>query len=92
MFKAFIGIQKGQTDNVRKVCEDIKNKDATFTYDIMKTTLEAKDKEGISLKDKFENLVLYSSTLDDVNKRAGWFIHKCTNAKLADYFWVKTNG
>ncbi len=90
MFKAFIGIPKGQTDNVRKVCEDIEKKDATFEYKIMKSTFEAKDKDGISLKDKFENLlVLYSPTLDDVNKRAGWFIHKCSNAKFASYFWVK---
>ncbi len=90
MFKAFIGIPKGETEKVRTVCEDIKKRDSTFAYDIMKTTLESKDKDGIALKDKFENLlVLYSSTLDDANKRAGWFIHKCTNAKLANYFWVK---
>ena len=60
MFKAFIGIPNGETEKVRKVCEDIKKKDVTFKYDIMKTTLEAKDKNGIALKDKFENLrVLY---------------------------------
>ncbi len=65
-------------------------KDVTFRYDIMKTTLGAKDKDGIALKDKFENLlVLSSSTLNDVNRRAGWFIHKRNSAKFADYFWVK---
>jgi hypothetical protein len=92
LFKTFIGIPKGQTANIKKVCEDIKKKDVTFNYSIIKTTSEAVDKDGIKLKDKFENLlVLSSTTLDEANKRGGWFIHKCSNAKLASYFWVKTD-
>ncbi len=28
-------------------------------------------------------------TEEEANRRGGWFIHKCKNAKVAGYFWVK---
>jgi hypothetical protein len=83
MYKTIIGVLEGQTDNTRKVCENIKKKDSTFGYKIIKPGVE-------SLKDKFESLlIIYSQTEEEGNRRGGWFIHKCTNAKLSDYFWVK---
>ncbi len=83
MFKTIIGIPPGQTENTLKVCSDIKKKDRSFNYEL----LEPKVAE---LKEKFENLlILYSDTEEMANKRGGWFKHKCRNAKLSPYFWVK---
>ncbi len=43
-----------------------------------------------SLKRKFESLlIIHSPTEEEANSRGGWFIHKCKNAKVSGYFWVK---
>lgn len=83
MFKTIIGIPIGQTSNVIKICEDILKKDRTFYYEITEPSVNV-------LKEKFESLlILYSPTKKMANKWGGWFIHKCRNAKVASYFWVK---
>ncbi len=83
MFKTMIGIMQGQTDNVKKVCEGIKGIDKTFEYMIV-------EPEVPSIKRKFERLLIITSTTkEDANRRGGWFIHKCKNAKVSNYFWVK---
>jgi hypothetical protein len=83
IFKTIIGILNGETENVRRVCEDIKKRDGSFSFEIFKPTVP-------ELSEKFENLlVLYSSSRDAANRRGGWFKHKCRNAKLGSYFWVK---
>ena len=70
-------------DNIRKVCETIKSRDPTFKYSITEPKIP-------SLKRKFESLLMiHSSTQEEANRRGGWFIHKCKNAKLSGYFWVK---
>ncbi len=75
---------EGQTDNIKKICMTIKDKDPTFEYSIMKPQVEY-------LKCKFESLmIINSSTEEEANKRGGWFIYKCKNAKVAGYFWVKS--
>ena len=77
MFKTIIGVMEGQTDNIKK-------RDPTFEYSLMKPQVE-------SLKRKFESLlIINSSTEEEANRRGGWFIHKCKNAKVAGYFWVKS--
>lgn len=83
IFKTIIGIMNEQTENVRRVCEDIRKKDPSFSYEIFEPTVAA-------LREKFENLlVLYSPTKEEAQKRGGWFIHKCRGAKLPNYFWTK---
>ncbi len=83
MFKTIIGIPNGETNNVLKVCNDIKKRDNSFQYEIYEPSV-------LKLREKFENLlILFFLTKDEANKWGGWFIHKCTNAKLANYFWVK---
>ncbi len=83
MFKTIIGIPNGETTNVLKVCNDIKKRDLTFSYEIFEPTVS-------ELRKKFENLlILYSTTEDEAKKRGGWFIHKCRAAKLSNYFWLK---
>ncbi len=50
-----------------------------FEYSIMKLKVE-------SLKRKFESLlIILSPTEKEANRRGSWFIHKCKNAKVADY-------
>ncbi len=83
MFKTIIGIPNGETTNVIKICKDIEQRDPTFSYEIFEPAIP-------KLREKFENLlVLYFPTKDIANRWGGWFKHKCRNAKLADYFWVK---
>lgn len=79
MYKANIGILDESIDNVKKVCEDIKNKDSTFMYEIKRSYLK-----------NFKNvLVIMGDDKEDLEKRAGWFIHKMKNAKVSNYFWIK---
>ncbi len=83
MFKTIIGIPAGQTSNVIKICNDILKRDRAFYYELVEPSVK-------DLKEKFESLlILYSPTKKMANERGGWFIHKCRDAKLADYFWVK---
>ncbi len=83
MFKTIIGIPNGETANILKVCADIKKRDSTFNYEVFEPHVT-------KLREKFENLlILYSATEAEANRRGGWFIHKCRDARLANYFWVK---
>ncbi len=83
MFKTIIGVPSGETSNIIKICDDILKKDRTFYYEVSKPSVK-------ELKEKFENLlILYSPTKKMANERGGWFIHKCQDAKVASYFWVK---
>lgn len=84
-FKTMIGILHGDSvPAVQTVCDDVSNRDETFRYRIVKP----KDNE---LKKKFEAiLIIYSDTKKEANSRGGWFIHSVRDAKLADYFWVKS--
>lgn len=85
MFKTIIGIPPGQTENILKVCSDFKKKDSSLNYELFEPNVP-------ELKEKFEKLlVLYSDTKEKANKLGGWFVHKCRNAKLSHYFWVKEN-
>ena len=82
-FKTIIGIQKGETENVRKVCEDIKRRDSSFQYEIYEPSVK-------KLREKFENLlILLFSTEIEAKRWGGWFIHLCREAKIGDYFWIK---
>jgi hypothetical protein len=82
-FRAILGIPRGETAKVKKVCSDIKKRDPSFFYEIFKPTVP-------DIREKFENLLfLYSSSKADVMHRAGWFLHKCKNARVSNYFWVK---
>jgi hypothetical protein len=55
-----------------------------FEYSILNPQVE-------SLKRKFESLlIIHSNTEEEANRRGGWFIHKCKNAKVSGYFWVKS--
>lgn len=82
-FRAILGIPRWETTKVKKVCEDIKIRDPSFEFEIFKPTMP-------EIMRKFENLLfLYSYSQADVMHRAGWFLHRCRNAKLSEYFWVK---
>lgn len=82
-YRAIIGIPRGETTNVKKVCVDISKRDPSFVFEIFKPTVP-------KISGKFENLLfLYSDSQKDVMKRAGWFLHKCKNAKVSSYFWVR---
>ncbi len=82
-FRAIIGIPKGETANVQKVCSDIKKRDPGFFYEIFEPKVP-------KIKKKFENLLFLDSySRADAMHRAGWFIHRCKNAKVSNYFWVK---
>lgn len=81
MYKAEIGIEKDNTDKVRKVCEDIKKRDESFVYDIIKS-------HSVFLG-RFENILVIFDTEEGVNSRAGWFIHKMKDAKVSDFFISK---
>ncbi len=83
VFKTMIGIMEGQIENVKKVCEGIKSRDQTFEYMIV-------EPEVPSIRRKFERLlIIHSNTNEEANRRGGWFIHCCKNAKVSSYFWVK---
>ncbi len=83
MFKTIIGVLQGETQKIIKICEDIRKKDSTFDFYIVIPTVK-------EIKDKFESvLVICSSTKKRANQWGGWFIHKCHDAKVASYFWVK---
>lgn len=83
MFKTIIGVPSGETSNIIKVCDDFLKKDRTCYFEIVEPSVK-------KLKEKFESLlIVYSPTKEMANKRGGWFIHKCRDAKLAGYFWVK---
>ncbi len=83
MFKTIIGIPNGETSNIIKICEDIQKKDRAFYYEVVEPSV-------IELKEKFESLlIVFSPTMKMANERGGWFIHKCRDAKVASYFWVK---
>jgi hypothetical protein len=83
MIKTVIGILRGQTNNVIKICEDIMKNDRTFHYQVVEPSVK-------ELKEKFESLlILYSPTMKMANERGGWFVHKCRDAKVASYFWIK---
>ncbi len=70
MLKTIIGVMEGQTDNIKKYVYELKDKDPTFEYSIMKPQIE-------SLKRTFESpLIINSSTEEEANSRGGWFIHK----------------
>jgi len=82
-FRAIIGIPRGETANAKKVCMDIQKRNPSFTYEIFEPTIP-------EIKKKFESLLLLDSySRNDANRWAGWFIHRCKNAKLSNYFWVK---
>ena len=83
IFKTIIGIPKGETENVCKVCEDIKKRDSSFQYEIYEPSVK-------KLREKFENLlILFLPTEREAKRWGGWFIHLCRKAKLANYFWIK---
>lgn len=78
--KVFIGVLDKNPNKIRIVCEDIKKRDPRFQYYLTKPVNK--------LRIKFTAiLVLLSDDKKDVERRAGWFIHKCTDAKLSKYFW-----
>ncbi len=82
-YRAIIGIPPGETANVKKVCSDIKVKDPSFIYEIFKPTVP-------EIRKKFENLLfLDSHSKAIVMRNAGWFLHRCKNARVSNYFWVK---
>lgn len=83
MHKTVIGILWGETQKITRVCEDIKKRDNSFDYYIVKPTVK-------EIKAKFENvLVVLSDSEDEAKARGGWFIHRCKNARIPDYFWIK---
>jgi hypothetical protein len=83
MYRAIIGIPRGETARVKKVCSDIKMKNPSFIYEIFSPTVP-------KIREKFENLLFLDSySEEDVMRWAGWFVHLCKNAKVSDYFWVK---
>jgi hypothetical protein len=83
MYKTVIGILRGETQKITQVCEDIKKRDSSFDYYIVKPTVK-------KIKAKFENvLVILSDSEHQAASRGGWFIHRVRNAKLPDYFWIK---
>ncbi|HMB45765.1 MAG TPA: hypothetical protein VKL21_08085 [Candidatus Methanoperedens sp.] len=83
MYKTMIGILHGETQKIIKICEDIAAKDNSFAYYIIRPTVK-------EIKYKFENvLVLLSDSEKEAKSRGGWFIHRCENAKIPDYFWIK---
>ncbi len=83
-FKTMIGvIEETEKPNLDIVCSDIRLKDSTFNYKIVRP----KNKELI---EKFKwILVVFSDSQEMANKRGGWLIHKMKDAKVSDYFWVK---
>jgi hypothetical protein len=82
-FRAIIGIPRGETAKVKKVCSDIEKRDPSFFYEIFKPTVP-------EIREKFENLLFLDSHSKAVAMRnAGWFIHLCKNARVSSYFWVK---
>lgn len=83
-YRAILGIPPGETANVKKVCADIKERDPSFFYEIFKPTVP-------EILKKFENLLFLDSPSKAVAMRnAGWFRHRCKNARVSrDYFWVK---
>jgi hypothetical protein len=81
VYKAYIGVISEKKE-IEKVCEDIKKKDSTFSYEIR---LPYKN-----LRNKFKwFLLVFDGDKNSLNQRAGWFIHKMKNAKVADYYWVR---
>lgn len=85
MYKKAIGIPKGETENVIKVCNDIKSKHSDFDYAIIEPSSDVPDSEGRTLKDKFEKMLIIKS--DSERKVDGWriwFLTRCKNAKLGD--------
>lgn len=82
-YRAILGIPPGETAKVKKVCWDVQKRDHGFFYEIFKPTVP-------EIRAKFENLLFLDSfSKKDVSKRAGWFLHRCKNARVSDYFWVK---
>jgi len=80
-YKAYVG-SYSEPDVVLKICEDIKQKDSTFRYKIIQPFGKLKNKYKCIL-------VITDEVLQDVQKRAGWFVHKCNDADFASYFWTK---
>lgn len=79
MYELNIGVLDDVTDKIEKVCSDIQKRDSTFEYKIRKTYIK-----------KFNFiLVLIGEDKKDLEKRAGWIIHKMKDAKVSDYFWTK---
>lgn len=82
MFKSTIGIKDETTDNIKKVCEDISLRDEIFKYEITEAY-------GDFAK-QFKNvLIIYGDSRKYLYETSGWFIHKVTRAKLADFFVVR---
>jgi len=80
-----IGIpDKNEKYKAEIVCRDVANSDSTFKYKIVNPGTP-------DLRKKFSAIIIiYSSSLKIANERGGWFIHKVRDAKVADYFWVKS--
>jgi hypothetical protein len=82
-FRAILGIPRGETANVKKVCSDIKKRDPSFVYEIFEPTVP-------KIRAKFENLLFLDSyNKADAMRWAGWFVHLCKKARVSNYFWVK---
>ena len=84
-FKTMIGIpDKNEEYKVEIVCRDVAEKDDTFEFKIVSPGTP-------DLRKKFSAvLIIYSPDKKTANSRGGWFIHKVRDAKVADYFWVKS--
>ncbi len=84
-FKTMVGIiEESEVQKIAKVCYDTSIKDSTFVHKIVRP-------RNPELKAKFKAILIVNSDTEEMaNKRGGWLIHKMKDAKVSNYFWVKT--
>lgn len=79
MFRTNVGIlSEDELSRVKKVCDDIKSKDSSFSFDIRR-----------SYSSNFKYiLIIYSNDEHNAHVRGLWFTKKMKNAKVSEYYWV----